>query len=131
MNKTNTKNNNKARTNIEWPSGHFTIEDIQTKYPDAVNITLRFRVKKAEEAKEIVLIGKVKPPIGRPRKVYTKANPSQETLDSAYSDGVIATDATKTTVAVTELKASKKAVVKTPSSTTTDVEVSVTNQVTT
>ena len=65
------KNNKteKNRINIEWPESHFTIDDIQVKYPDAVNITLRFRVKKAEEAKEIVLIGKVKPAIGRPRKV--------------------------------------------------------------
>lgn len=102
------KNNKteKSRTNIEWPESHFTIEDIQVKYPDAVNITLRFRVKKAEEAKEIVLIGKVKPAIGRPRKVYTKSNPSKEVLAAATAAGVISTDSPRATVAVGDVKAS-------------------------
>jgi len=102
------KNNKteKNRINIEWPESHFTIEDIQVKYPDAVNITLRFRVKKAEEAKEIVLIGKVKPAIGRPRKVYTKATPSEEVLAAAAAAGVISTDSLKATVAVGDVKAS-------------------------
>jgi hypothetical protein len=102
------KNNKteKNRINIEWPESHFTIDDIQVKYPDAVNITLRFRVKKAEEAKEIVLIGKVKPAIGRPRKVYTKATPSEEVLAAAAAAGVISTDSLKATVAVGDVKAS-------------------------
>jgi hypothetical protein len=101
------KNNKteKNRINIEWPESHFTIDDIQVKYPDAVNITLRFRVKKAEEAKEIVLIGKVKPAIGRPRKVYTKATPSEEVLAAAAAAGVISTDSLKATVAVGDVKA--------------------------
>lgn len=128
MNKTNTKNNNKVRTNIEWPESHFTIEDIQTKYPDAVNITLRFRVKKAEEAKEIVLIGKIKPAIGRPRKVYTRANPSKEVLDSAKSAGVISIDSFKTTVAVAEVKTAKKVTTKAPVSDEVPADVPVTNQ---
>ena len=102
------KNNKteKNRINIELPESHFTIDDIQVKYPDAVNITLRFRVKKAEEAKEIVLIGKVKPAIGRPRKVYTKATPSEEVLAAAAAAGVISTDSLKATVAVGDVKAS-------------------------
>jgi hypothetical protein len=102
------KNNKteKNRTNIEWPESHFTIEDIQVKYPAAINITLRFRVKKAEEAKEIVLIGKIKPAIGRPRKVYTKANPSEEVLAAATAAGVISADSPRATVAVGDVKAS-------------------------
>lgn len=105
------KNNKteKSRTNIEWPESHFTIEDIQVKYPDAVNITLRFRVKKAEDAKEIVLIGKVKPAIGRPRKVYAKANPSEEVLAAAAAAGVISTDTLKATVAVGDVKTASTA----------------------
>jgi hypothetical protein len=101
------KNNKteKSRTNIEWPESHFTIEDIQAKYPTAVNITLRFRVKKAEEAKDIVLIGKIKPAIGRPRKVYTKANPSNEVLANAAAAGVISTESLKATVAVGDVNA--------------------------
>jgi hypothetical protein len=104
MSKTN--KTEKSRINIQWPESHFTIEDIQVKYPDAVNITLRFRVKKAEEAKEIVLIGKVKPAIGRPRKVYTKATPSEEVLAAAAAAGVISTESLKATVAVGDVKAS-------------------------
>jgi hypothetical protein len=119
MSKNNNKTTDKVRTNIEWPTGHFTIEDIQNKYPDSVNITLRFRVKKAEEAKEIMLIGKVKPAIGRPRKVYTKANPSKETLDAAAAAGVISIDSVKTTVPVAEVKVSpKKATTKTTTTNT-------------
>jgi hypothetical protein len=129
MNKTNTAKNNKARTNIEWPTGHFTIEDIQTKYPDAVNITLRFRVKKAEEAKEIVLIGKIKPAIGRPRKVYTKTNPSKEVLEAAHAAGVISVDSVKTTVPVAEVKTSKKSTAKVPTTETVTSEVPVVNQI--
>lgn len=124
------KKNNQTRTNIEWPEGHFTIEDIQTKYPDAVNITLRFRVKKAEEAKEIVLIGKIKPAIGRPRKVYTKANPSKEVLDAATEAGVISVTSAKTTVPVAEVKAAVKKATTKPSVPETEVvEQSVTNQI--
>jgi hypothetical protein len=129
MNKTNTGKNNKARTNIEWPEGHFTIEDIQSKYPDAVNITLRFRVKKAEEAKEIVLIGKIKPAIGRPRKVYTKVNPSKEILQAAQSAGVISVDTAKTTVPVAEVMAAKKPTTKVVASETVTSGVPITNQV--
>ena len=125
------KNNKteKSRTNIEWPESHFTIEDIQVKYPDAVNITLRFRVKKAEEAKEIVLIGKVKPAIGRPRKVYTKANPSKEVLAAASAAGVISTDSLKATVAVGDVKAST-AVKQTTEVATDSVESQATKQAT-
>lgn len=111
---TKNKNTDKTRTAIEWPEGHFTIEDVQNKYPDAVNITLRFRVKKAEEAKEIVLIGKIKPAIGRPRKVYIKANPTKEQLEAATAAGVLPVESQKATVPVAEVKASKKTKASTP-----------------
>jgi hypothetical protein len=132
MSKNNKKTNDKVRTNVEWPEGHFTIEDIQNKYPDAVNITLRFRVKKAEEAKEIVLIGKIKPAIGRPRKVYTKANPSKEVLEAATSAGVISVDSIKTTVPVADVKASSKKTATKVTTTVSNTEVvdqSVVNQI--
>jgi hypothetical protein len=129
MNKTNTKNNNKVRSNIEWPESHFTIEDVQSKYPDAVNITLRFRVKKAEEAKEIVLIGKIKPAIGRPRKVYTRANPSKEVLENARNAGVISMESVKTTVAVADVKTTKKPATKATVSDVAATEVTIANQV--
>jgi hypothetical protein len=125
------KNNktNKSQTNIEWPEGHFTIEDIQVKYPDAVNITLRFRVKKAEEKKEIVLIGKVKPAIGRPRKVYAKANPSKELLAAATAAGVISLDSTKATVTVGDVRTTNSSKVQKISPVNAD-ETKVSNQAT-
>jgi hypothetical protein len=107
-----TKNTKKNTPAIEWPSTHFTIDDVQAKYPDVVNITLRFRVKKAIENKEIVTIGKIKPAIGRPKLVFAKTNPSKELLEAAKVAGVLSLDE-KATVPVAELKAEKK-VVKTP-----------------
>lgn len=104
----NTKKKNTA--NIEWPTSHFTIDDIQSKYPDVVNITLRFRVKKAVEKKEIVTIGKIKPAIGRPKIVFAAANPSKELLDAAKAAGVLFSDEPKASITVAEVKSEKKAV---------------------
>jgi hypothetical protein len=102
------KNNKKNTTNIEWPSdSHFTIDDVQTKYPDVVNITLRFRVKKAIESKEIIVIGKIKPAIGRPKIVFARANPTKELLEAAKAAGVISEE-TKAAIAVAEMKSEKK-----------------------
>jgi hypothetical protein len=113
-----TTKNKKSTVTIEWPTSHFTIEDVQTKYPDSVNITLRFRVNKALESKEIVVIGKIKPSIGRPKKVFAKANPTKELIEAAKAAGVIAADTTAVTVAeVTSDK--KKSVV--PATATTSV----------
>jgi hypothetical protein len=83
------KTNKKSTVTIEWPTSHFTIDDVQGKYPEIVNITLRFRVKKAIENKEIVAIGRIKPAIGRPKLVFSRVNPSKEVLDMAKSAGVI------------------------------------------
>lgn len=103
------KTSNKTAFVIEWPTSHFTIEDIQGKYPDVVNITLRFRVKKAVENKEVVVIGKVKPAIGRPKLVFSRSNPSKELLEAAKAAGVIASSAeTTATVPVAEVKNDKK-----------------------
>lgn len=102
------KTNKKNTTNIEWPAdSHFTIDDVQNKYPDVVNITLRFRVKKAIESKEIVVIGKIKPAIGRPKIVFARANPSKELLEAARTAGVIA-DEMKSAIPVAEVKTEKK-----------------------
>lgn len=105
-NKTN-KTSKKNSVTIDWPTSHFTIEDVAGKYPDIVNITLRFRVKKAVENKEIVTIGKIKPAIGRPKLVFARANPSKELLEAAKAAGVISND-TLAAVPVAEVKAEKK-----------------------
>jgi hypothetical protein len=102
------KNNKKNTTSIEWPAdSHFTIDDVQTKYPDVVNITLRFRVKKAIENKEIIVIGKIKPAIGRPKIVFARANPTKELLEAAKAAGVISEE-TKAAIAVAEMKSEMK-----------------------
>jgi len=106
-NKTN-KTSKKNSFIIEWPTSHFTIEDIQGKYPDAVNITLRFRVKQAVENKDVMVIGKIKPAIGRPKLVFSRANPSKELLEAAKAAGVIAASDTLTTVSVAEVTTDKK-----------------------
>lgn len=101
------KTNKKNTLTIDWPTSHFTIDDVQGKYPDVVNITLRFRVKKAVENKEIVPIGKIKPAIGRPKLVFARANPSKELLEAAKEAGVISNE-TLAAVAVAEVKSDKR-----------------------
>jgi hypothetical protein len=104
------KSGKKPTAKIEWPTTHFTIDDIQKKYPDVVNITLRFRVNKAvDETKELVVIGKIKPAIGRPKLVFAKANPSAELLANATAAGVLPpTEGGNTAVTVAEVKVEKK-----------------------
>lgn len=105
MSKT-TKKNNAA---IEWPSNtHFTINDIFEKYPDFVEITVRFRVNRAIDNKEIVSIGKIKPAIGRPRLVFAVANPSAKLLEAAKAAGVVPIEEKTSTVTVAEMTAQKK-----------------------
>jgi hypothetical protein len=114
-----TTKNKKSTVTIEWPTSHFTIEDVQTKYPDSVNITLRFRVNKALENKEIVLIGKIKPSIGRPKKVFAKVNPTKELIEAAKAAGVISGDTTTVTVAQVSSDKNSRSVV--PATATTSV----------
>ncbi len=104
----NYKTNKKNALTIDWPTSHFTIDDVQGKYPDVVNITLRFRVKKAVESKEIVPIGKIKPAIGRPKLVFARVNPSKELLDAAKAAGVLFSDEPKAAITVAEVKSDKK-----------------------
>lgn len=102
------KTNKKNTPAIDWPSSHFTIDDVQGKYPDVINITLRFRVKRAVENKEIVPIGKIKPAIGRPKLVFARANPTKELLEAAKAAGVLFNDEPKAAITVAEVKADKK-----------------------
>jgi len=104
----NDKTNKKNALTIDWPTSHFTIDDVQGKYPDVVNITLRFRVKKAVESKEIVSIGKIKPAIGRPKLVFARANPSKELIEAAKSAGVLFSDEPKAAITVAEVKSDNK-----------------------
>ena len=104
----NNKTSKKNSFVIEWPTSHFTIDDIQGKYPDAVNITLRFRVKQAVEKQDVMVIGKIKPAIGRPRLVFSRSNPSKELLEAAKAAGVISASEPLTTFSVAEVNTDKK-----------------------
>jgi len=122
----NDKTNKKNALTIDWPTSHFTIDDVQGKYPDVVNITLRFRVKKAVESKEIVSIGKIKPAIGRPKLVFARANPSKELIEAAKSAGVLFGDEPKAAITVAEVKSDNKikTIIPTEQSTTATVTAS-------
>ncbi len=129
-NKTQKTPKKTAAVVIDWPITHFTIDDVQKKYTDIINITLRFRVKRAIENKEIVTIGKIKPAIGRPKLVFARTNPSKELLEAATLAGVLPLDtkATDKTVAVAEVKTKvtpKQVVPATATTVTTPTEATV------
>lgn len=92
---------------IKWPESFFTLKTLFTQNANMVEITIRFRVKKATDiTKEIVVIGKIKPNIGRPMLVFAKANPSAEVLAAARKAGMIPiTEEVDTRVPVTDVKA--------------------------
>jgi hypothetical protein len=108
----------KSKTPIVWPEGHFTIDQVQTSHPDMVNITLRFRVKKATENGEIATIGRLKPAIGRPKLVFAKTPVTEDVIKAAYATGVLPPLDDSTRVPVINVKQSVKAVVPTVPATT-------------
>tara|TARA_A200000113_G_C8672111_1_gene292682 strand:+ start:192 stop:449 length:258 start_codon:yes stop_codon:yes gene_type:complete len=57
---------------VNWPTGKFSIADLEKSHPSAVPITLRFRVKKALESGTITPAGKVEGEIGRPTLLFEK-----------------------------------------------------------
>lgn len=103
--------NKKTRKNnavVEWPENtHFTIKDMFVKYPDFVKVTIRFRVKRGLEKKEIVVIGKMKPDMGRPQLVFAKTNPSQELRDAATKAGVLPIKDKQVSFVVTDINVPK------------------------
>ena len=103
----------KSKTNIVWSEGHFTIDQVQTSYPNVVNITLRFRVKKATENKEIVVIGRQKPAIGRPKLVFAKAPVTEAVVKAAYAAGVLPPADGTVKVQIVNVKQPEKTVVPT------------------
>jgi hypothetical protein len=101
-------NTKRTNTTIEWPAtGHFTIDDLQQKYPSMVNITLRFRVKKALDLNEISAVGKIKPAIGRPRLVFVKGVATKEVLAAIYATGILPLEK-PTSVNVGEIESKNK-----------------------
>ena len=62
----------KKKLVVDWPSGKFSIADLERNHPAAVPITLRFRVKKALENGTIKSAGKVEGEIGRPTLLFER-----------------------------------------------------------
>jgi len=81
---------NKNKIQVEWPpKGTFTIAQLQTLNPKVINITLRFKLKKAIEDGLVVAIGKNASKMGRPTLVLTQSKPSKQLLASAKASGVM------------------------------------------
>lgn len=89
--------------NINWPDTFFLIENIQEMYPTSKNITLRFRIKKAEEFGVITEIGKIRVAVGRPLKVYAKTPVSDEVIQKARDAGVVIHNEDKSTITVAKV----------------------------
>lgn len=64
----------KEKLVVNWPSGKFSIADLEKSHPTAVPITLRFRVKKALESGTIKSVGKVEGEIGRPTLLFERTS---------------------------------------------------------
>lgn len=71
---TNISVSKKKKLIVNWPTGQFSIADLEREHPTAVPITLRFRVKKALENGTIKTAGKVEGEIGRPTLLFEKVN---------------------------------------------------------
>lgn len=56
---------------VNFPSV-FTIDELQKKNPDIVEITLRYKTDQAIKRGAVKKVGKIKPEIGRPKEVYAK-----------------------------------------------------------
>jgi hypothetical protein len=57
---------------VNWPTGEFSIADLEKSHPQAIPITLRFRVKKGLENGTIRQSGKIEGEIGRPTLLFEK-----------------------------------------------------------
>ena len=90
MKKTDRKN--KTNLTVNWPKNIFTIEELNQKNPDFVNITLRVRLKKAITDNVVSEVGYLHNGKGRPRLVLACAPITQEHIAEAKSKGVVLKD---------------------------------------
>ena len=123
--------NTKTKIQVKWPvDGTFTIAQLQKANRGVINITLRFKLKKAIEAGSIVELGKNASKMGRPTLVFAQANPSLDLLASARASGVILNENYEkmipSTVVVdfkkSETPSTEETYVETPSSIPTTVQ---------
>jgi hypothetical protein len=80
------------RLKIEWPATAFGIDEIQRKYKDVPNITIRFRINRSLKNGELIKIGKNLKSTGRPTLLFAKSTISNEQLLKLQNDGVILTE---------------------------------------
>jgi hypothetical protein len=78
----------KTQIVIKFPQ-LFTIEELQSLYPDTPTITLRYKTNQAIERGTVTNIGRFPSEIGRPTKVYAKCPIDEATKESALKSGVI------------------------------------------
>jgi hypothetical protein len=90
MKKTDRKN--KTNLTVNWPTNIFTIEELNEKNPEFVNITLRVRIKKAITDNMVSEIGYLHNGKGRPRVVLACNPINQEHIADAKSKGVVLKD---------------------------------------
>ena len=62
----------KKKLVVNWPAGKFSIADLEKSHPQAIPITLRFRVKKGLENGTIRSVGKIEGEIGRPTLLFER-----------------------------------------------------------
>ena len=111
MKKTDRKN--KTNLTVNWPSNIFTIEELNQKNPDFVNITLRVRIKNAITDNMVSEIGYLHNGKGRPRVVLACNPVTQEHIAEAKSKGVVLKDGlTVNVLNITPIKAESAAVEK-------------------
>jgi hypothetical protein len=89
--KSEAKPSTRAKLVINFPDV-FTVDDIQAQHPDAVNITLRFRINKAVEEGKVTAVAKIPRQIGRPALIYATTPVTQAKRDSAAQIGGIGFD---------------------------------------
>ena len=89
MEKNKTDRKNKTGLVVKYPSSYFTIEDLNKKNSDFINITLRVRLNTDILEKKVVEIGTLKIEKGRPKKIFSLAPVSEKTLQSARNKDII------------------------------------------
>jgi len=85
--KTNRKN--KTDLTVKWPSTYFSIDELNKLNPEFVNITLRVRLNKAIEAKQITSIGTLHIGKGRPKLIFANLPVNETIIKNARTAGVM------------------------------------------
>ncbi len=102
----------KKNKKINWPMGTFTIDDVQLKNPEFVNITLRVRIKDAVDKYDIEEIGSIPNGKGRPKKLFAPSPIRQHHIDEAKEKKANINSSVNITVASMDNKINKEVLLK-------------------